>query len=306
MTTPNFTIAIMARNEERNIAPAIESLKKDKAIQKCEILVIDGQSTDRTVEIAKKLGTRVVIQKNLGMPNARNLGWKHAKGKVVIFIEGDHRAGPSFLSRIIKHVQNSRADAWRPNVTPTAKNLIQKALTVQIELNTLRQKGKTTPVIYRKRVLQKIGGWDETMGLDDRDLPVRVRKAGYKIEDIPDAVLYTIPVSSFRQLYNQGRWYGRIFPAYSFKTRDFLPMAAMLVYAAFVPLVVLSFFSNFFLILLAIDFLILLAYSLQGFIVTRKPIALLMVPVNIVRGFGELVGMISIPFKKGLGRVNRT
>lgn len=86
-----LSVIIPAKNEERNLPEMLESFKKQKYKKKFEIIVVDGKSTDRTREIAKDYGCRVVVQKRLGISNARNLGWKKAKGSVLIFLEADQK-----------------------------------------------------------------------------------------------------------------------------------------------------------------------------------------------------------------------
>ena len=62
-----ITATIITQDEERNIARAIESLR-------CcdEILIVDSGSTDRTVELAQKLGVRVVEAGWLGYAAQKN------------------------------------------------------------------------------------------------------------------------------------------------------------------------------------------------------------------------------------------
>ena len=64
-----ITATIITLNEERNIARAIESLR-------CcdEILIVDSGSTDRTVELAEKLGARVLEAGWLRLRRAEKLG----------------------------------------------------------------------------------------------------------------------------------------------------------------------------------------------------------------------------------------
>jgi glycosyltransferase involved in cell wall biosynthesis len=64
-----ITATIITLNEERNVARAIESLR-------CcdEILIVDSGSTDRTVELAEKLGVRVMEASWLGLCRAEELG----------------------------------------------------------------------------------------------------------------------------------------------------------------------------------------------------------------------------------------
>jgi len=300
-----ISIIIPARNEEKNISNLFESLKKVPGIKNCEILVVDGKSTDKTVDISKKYGAKVIMQEKLGISNARNLGWKFAKGDILVFLEADYaEIDKDFLEKVKQHIAKSKADAWRPNVIPRAENWIQKALKVQIELATRRQKAHAFPSIFKKEVLEKTGGWDESIGIaEDRELPGRIKTAGFKVEFIKDAIIYGNPVDSLNLLFKEGRWYGRHVTRYFAKTKDFVMLGGLLLYASFVPLAILSLLSKYFTLLLALALFGLFIYALKGLLVTKSPYALLIVPVNIVRGFGELVGLLESPFVKQKGKL---
>ncbi len=79
-----ISAAIITCNEERNIARAIESLR-------CcdEIVVIDSGSTDRTAEIATKLGARVIESSWCGYANQKNFASEHASHDWILSIDAD-------------------------------------------------------------------------------------------------------------------------------------------------------------------------------------------------------------------------
>ena len=65
---PSTQVIIAALNEEEGIGPTIVELKANLANP--HVLVVDGRSTDRTVEIAKNLGAEVLFQDGLGKGDA--------------------------------------------------------------------------------------------------------------------------------------------------------------------------------------------------------------------------------------------
>ena len=66
--TPSTQVIIAALNEEEGIGLTISEL--NKTLKNSRILVVDGRSTDRTVEIAKNMGASVVCQDGLGKGDA--------------------------------------------------------------------------------------------------------------------------------------------------------------------------------------------------------------------------------------------
>jgi len=294
-----ISVIIPARNEEKNLPELLESLKHQTYKKKFEIVVVDGKSKDKTREIARSYGCKVIVQKKLGISSARNLGWKKAKGDVLIFLEADHIIDRNFIKNVEKAFKNKEVKCARPIVIPIQKNWIQKALAVQIELATRRQKAWEFPTIFRKEVLQKTGGWDEKINFaEDRELPMRIKKLGYKTSLIKNAIVYAKPVDSFSRLIKEGRWYGKNIFGYFRKTKDFVTLAGVLLYSSFIPLFLLSFLNKIFLFLFVFAFLILFGYSLKGFLITKNFYSFLIIPINMVRGFGELIGLVESLFGK--------
>src|SRR5258708_26163363 len=79
-----ITATIITYNEERNLARAIESLRCAD-----EILVIDSGSSDRTCEIAEKLGARVIDHDWPGYANQKNWAAEHASHDWILSIDAD-------------------------------------------------------------------------------------------------------------------------------------------------------------------------------------------------------------------------
>jgi glycosyltransferase involved in cell wall biosynthesis len=90
-----ISAAIITRNEERNIARVIESLR-------CcdEILVLDSGSTDRTVEIATKLGARVVEISWHGYASQKNIAAKLASHDWILALDADESLSEALEAEI--------------------------------------------------------------------------------------------------------------------------------------------------------------------------------------------------------------
>ena len=90
-----ITATIITLNEERNIARAIESLRCAD-----EIVVVDSGSTDRTVEIAGKLGARVVESAWPGYANQKNHAAEHASHDWILSIDADESLSEALEAEI--------------------------------------------------------------------------------------------------------------------------------------------------------------------------------------------------------------
>lgn len=97
---------ICAKNEERSISEMIEGTKRYVD----EILVVDGHSSDGTVELAQRLGARVVLDNRKGKGDAVRVGIKNAKGDILVFIDADGSHDPADIPRLVQLIQEDKAD----------------------------------------------------------------------------------------------------------------------------------------------------------------------------------------------------
>lgn len=95
---PQITFILPCLNEEKTLPICLKEIQKSikKNNLDAEILVSDNNSDDKSIEIARKYGARVVICKNRGYGNALINGTKHAYGKYCIM--GDCDGSYDFLN----------------------------------------------------------------------------------------------------------------------------------------------------------------------------------------------------------------
>jgi len=97
-----ITANIFTLNEEHNIEASIESLKSVSD----EIIVVDSNSTDNTVSIAKSLGAKVFFQEYLGDGFQKNVVIEHAANDWILSIDADERLDEE-MQESIKKIKNS-------------------------------------------------------------------------------------------------------------------------------------------------------------------------------------------------------
>ncbi len=93
---------VAALNEEEGIGFSIADLRK--YLKDLGILVVDGHSIDRTVEVAKGLDSDIVFQEGEGKGNAIAAGIGHINGdvKYVVFTDADYTYPAEYLPQMIK------------------------------------------------------------------------------------------------------------------------------------------------------------------------------------------------------------
>lgn len=102
-----ISVVIITKNTASKIEDCLKSVKDLAG----EILIVDGDSTDGTIGIAKKYGARVVKQKGKGFSDWRTEGLKEAKGEWIFYLDSDERVTPE-LAREIKSVVTSHESAF--------------------------------------------------------------------------------------------------------------------------------------------------------------------------------------------------
>lgn len=99
---PRFSVVIPAYNEEDYLAATIESLLQQDFEGSYEIIVVDNNSTDSTVVLAKSYGVKVVSEKHPGVCWARQKGTEAANGEIVVSTDADTTFSKQWLSTIDK------------------------------------------------------------------------------------------------------------------------------------------------------------------------------------------------------------
>ena len=85
----NVTVVIPTRNEEAAIVDTIRSVPNDDWCENLDFLIIDGNSTDRTRELAESEGATVYLESRKGYGRAYKTGFSMAKGEVIVTMDAD-------------------------------------------------------------------------------------------------------------------------------------------------------------------------------------------------------------------------
>lgn len=105
MNKLSISIVIPAFNEEKYLPSCLASLKK-QTYQPLEIIVVDNNSTDKTAQIAKNFGAKVVFEKKQGAAYARDTGFNKTRGKIIVRTDADGFVPSTWLARIAHHFKN--------------------------------------------------------------------------------------------------------------------------------------------------------------------------------------------------------
>lgn len=96
-----ISVVVPAYNEERLIATCITSLQKQTFPKaNYEVIVIDNHSTDKTGEIAQKMGAKVIFEPKKGVAFALKKGFSQAKGEMIAVTDADTIVNSDWLRNI--------------------------------------------------------------------------------------------------------------------------------------------------------------------------------------------------------------
>lgn len=109
-------------NEVNSVTVVVSTFNSEEKIEAClksvswaqEIIVVDGTSSDKTLDIVKKYTSKIFVRPNNKMLNInKNFGFSKASGKWILSLDSDERATPELAEEIKKIIGNSRPSGYR-------------------------------------------------------------------------------------------------------------------------------------------------------------------------------------------------
>lgn len=182
-----------------------------------EIVVVDDGSRDDTAAIAARHPARVLRTRGLGRGAARNLGWRQARTPLVWFLDADCVPAADALSLLLPHLEEPSVAAVGgsyDNMSPDSlvaslihEEIVERHRRMRQEVDFLA----TFNVVYRRSVLEQLGGFDERyLRAQDAELAFRVKAAGGRLRFEPRSRVKHFHVTSLspylRAQRDQGYW----------------------------------------------------------------------------------------------------
>jgi len=176
-----LSIIIPTLNEEKHLPRLLKSIKRQN-FNDYEIIVADASSEDKTVEIAKDYGCKVVKG---GLPaTGRNNGARIAKGELFLFLDADVVLLEKTFGRILKEFNQRKLDIATFCLLPSRDNKISKFLFTFFYNLPILFLGEVLPhaamgILIRRDLFKQLKGFNEKIKLaEDHDLARRAKRLG--------------------------------------------------------------------------------------------------------------------------------
>jgi len=222
-----ISIIIVNFNTRVLLKKLLISIKEKMKSVEYEIIVVDNNSEDGSVEFLKNYFPKPVLienKTNVGFSKANNQGSKLAKGQYLLFLNSDTLVCDGAVEKMLEYLQREQSTAIVGPKLLNQDDTLQRSCGIFPNLRTefsdrtfLNRLFPTNKVfgsyklgawdygtekkvdwvsagcmLMRKDIFEQIGGFDENiyMFYEDVDLCFRVKKAGYKITFLPNAQIY--------------------------------------------------------------------------------------------------------------------
>jgi glycosyltransferase involved in cell wall biosynthesis len=215
------SVVVITKNAEKDIGKCLESVKKNNP---AEIIVVDGDSTDKTVEIARQFTDIIFSDHGEGKSYARQLGAEQAKQGYIAYVDSDVTLTEGALATMLGDFKKSDFVSINASLEvppgPGLSYLERGAQFYQAQLGKRHTGLATAACLIKKETVVKYG-FELGYGgyIDDYDLELRLRRDGKKF-GASSAVAYHKARDTFGSFWEC--WYvlGRVA---SYKVRKYGP-----------------------------------------------------------------------------------
>ncbi len=252
---PFISVVVPLLNEESYIERLARSLlDQDYPEDLVEILMADGGSSDRTLEILRRVDRkgriRILENPRRTAPAALNVLLAATRGEVITRVDAHSFVAPDYLRTIAAVMAETGESVVGGPVLMEADTPFRRALVEalysrvgvgSVPYRTLKTRAHVESLqtgSFRREVFEKVGPFDESLAVvEDLDMNTRIREAGYRLLLDPSIRFWYYPrpdlASLFRQIFMVGLVKARILRKHPaiFKLKYVLPSTFVLALA---------------------------------------------------------------------------
>jgi cellulose synthase/poly-beta-1,6-N-acetylglucosamine synthase-like glycosyltransferase len=207
---------VATRNNEQTIDECLKALFELDYPRDClEVFVVDGCSTDATLQIAERYPVKV-ISSPLNAPAAYNNAMKIASHPIIGFVDSDAKVERDWLNKLVPHLADPKVagvsggiETWNTE-NPWARSIGYDMTNRYARLKKYASRIATMNLLMKKSVIEEACWFDEGLPSQyDTDLGYRINRLGYKIVFEPAAKCYHFNRATVHAFYRQQLQYGK-------------------------------------------------------------------------------------------------
>lgn len=186
------SVVIPTLNEEESIGEVIDSIPKKFA--DVEILIVDGDSKDRTVEIAKSKGAKVITEPRRGYGRAYKTGFEKAEGDIIVTLDGDTTYPAEDIPRLVEMLEKEKLDFISCDRLTTLENGVMSrkhrfgnwllSFTTNLLFGMRIKDSQTGMWVFRKEVLKKLKLTSDGMPFSE-EIKIEANRKGLRFKEVP-------------------------------------------------------------------------------------------------------------------------
>jgi len=222
-----ISVIVPCFNEEGNIRACLDSLLDDFTKENCEVIVVDGMSTDGTRRIVEEFQEKYENIVMLSNPerlqaHALNIGIQHSRGRIIVRIDAHSVYPKNYVERCVQLLGEVSAENVGGVMAPVGKTPFEEAVAIAMghPLGIRSARGHGTNFrgyvdtvylgTFRREVFKKVGYFDPgAHPNEDGEMNLRIQSAGGKIFMDGSLEVPYRPRGSLRALARQYYRYGR-------------------------------------------------------------------------------------------------
>ena len=224
---PKVSVIVLTYNNLPLNIECVNSILSKTAYANYELIIVDNQSTDGTIDYLKELDAKqipnvkvILNEENSGFAGGNNLGIENASGEYVLLLNNDTVITRGWLTSMVKHLENNASYGMCNPVTNSIGNesMIACKYTSKEELDRFAYAYTSSHMnmeyhdvdrlplfatLIRKSMIDKIGVLDRNykVGMfEDDDYTEAALQAGYGIVIVEDAFIHHVNNASFKKL----------------------------------------------------------------------------------------------------------
>ncbi|WP_042680028.1 glycosyltransferase family 2 protein [Thermococcus paralvinellae] len=196
-----ISVIIPAYNEEKRIGKVLQRMPEFVD----EVIVVDDGSKDRTSEVARKFGVKVIrLEQNQGKGKAMSEGIKAASGDIIVFIDADGQHRPEEIIKLVEPIVNGEADfvigsrlikaqGERPLIRKISNFITTSLIRLKLGINV-----RDTQSGFRAIKREFLPEIESKRYEVETEVLIKAVKKGARVKEVPVSMIYGVETGHFR------------------------------------------------------------------------------------------------------------